>query len=91
MFIIWCYLPRNSLCWNETAGTKSLIGFLFLSSAKCHERFSKMNDSVKLSLKKWVIYHPRVIQYSIVNYYITVGFDDGNGGVKTELHQKFLL
>ena len=32
-----------------------------------------------------------MIQYHIENYYITVKFNDGNGGLKTELRQKVLL
>ena len=55
----------------------------FWPSAKLHKWFSKINDSVKSSLKKWKISHPRVILSPIINDYITVKFDDGNGGVKT--------
>ena len=32
-----------------------------------------------------------MIQYPIVNYYITIKFDDGNGGVKTEPNQKVIF
>ena len=53
--------------------------------------FSKINDSVKYSLQKWIIYHSHLIKYPIVNDYIAVKFDDGNGGVKTELRHKLLL
>ena len=64
---------------------------LFWSSAKLRKVFSKNNDSVNSSLQMWIIYHPRVIQYLIVNYYIAVNFDDGNIGAKNELRQKVLL
>ena len=49
-----------------------------------------MNDSVNYSLQKWIISHPHVIQYPIKNYFIAIKFDDGNGGVKTELRQKVI-
>ena len=70
---------------------KSKQYFSFWSSAKHRKGFSKINDSVKSSLQKWIISHPHVIQYAITNDYITVKFDDGNGGVKTEIRQEVLL
>ena len=50
-----------------------------------------MNDIVNSCLQRWIISHPHVIQSPIANYYITVKFDDGNGGVNTELFQKVLI
>ena len=64
---------------------------LFCSSEKRRKIFAKINDSVKSSLKKWIISHPHVIKYSIANDYISVKFDYGNGRVNTELRQKVLL
>ena len=63
----------------------------FWSSAKRRNLFFKINDSVKYSLQKWIIYHLHVIKYPIVNYYITFKFDDGIIVVKTEIHQKVIL
>ena len=63
----------------------------FLSSAKRCEQFSKINNSVKSSLQKWIISHPRVIQSTISNDYITFKFDDVIIGVNTELRHKVLL
>ena len=63
----------------------------FWPSAKCGKLFSKINDSVNPSLQKWIIYHPHVIQYTIVNDYIKVKFVNGNRELKTETRQKFLL
>ena len=63
----------------------------FWSSEKLRKVFSKNYDSVKSSLQKWITYHPHVIKSPIVNDYITVKFDDGNLGVKTEIRQKVLL
>ena len=64
--------------------------FIF-SSAKCSKGFSKLNDSVKSSLQKCIIYHPCVIQSPIENYYITVKSDDGIIVVQTEIRHKLLL
>ena len=48
----------------------------FWSSGKRRKGFSKINNSVNSSLQRWIIYHPRIIQYPIENDYITVKFDD---------------
>ena len=63
----------------------------FWSCAKVRKVFSKMNDSVNYSLQKWIIYLPHVIQSPIEKYYITVEFDDENGGLKTEVSKKLFL
>ena len=55
------------------------------SSAKHPTGFSKINDSVKSSLKKWIISHTLVIHFTIANDYVTVKFDYGNGVANTEL------
>ena len=47
------------------AGTEAKQDCLFWSSAKLCILFSKINDSVKSFLKKWILYHPRVIQSPI--------------------------
>ena len=60
----------------------------FWSSAKLCKEFTKINDGVKSSLQKWIISHLNVIQSNIENYYIKVKFDDGIGGVKTEVRKK---
>ena len=60
-------------------------------SEKCHKGFSEINDSVNSSLQKWIIFLPHVIQSNIENDYITVNFDDGNGGVKNEIRQNVPL
>ena len=39
----------------------------------------------------WIIYHPHVIPYPVFNDYITVNFNDGIRGVKTEPLNKVLL
>ena len=88
MFIIWSYLPLNLASWNKTADTEAKQDCSFLSSTKFHKLFSKINDSVKSSLQKWIIPHPHVIKYPVANDYITVKFDDVNGVVNTELCQK---
>ena len=64
---------------------------LFWSSVNRRKGFSKVVDSVKYDLQKWIISHPRVIQYPIAKDYITVMFDDGNVGVKTEPNQKVII
>ena len=61
------------------------------SSGKHCKIFSKINDSVKSSLRKWTISHPHVIKSCIENDYIVVKFDDGIRGSNTELRQKVLL
>ena len=73
-------------------------GYLKLNKIACvghlqnsEKVFWKINDSVKSSLQKWIISYPRTVQSHIVNYYIKVNFDDGNGVVKTELRQQVLL
>ena len=63
----------------------------FWSSAKRHKVFTKIDNSVKSSLQKWIIYHTHLIQSPIKNYYVTVKFDDGIRIVKIELHHKVLL
>ena len=70
---------------------KAKADFSFWSSTKRRKGFSKTNDSAKFSLQKCIICHPRLIQYPIVNYYITVEFDDVNRGVKTEPRQKLFI
>ena len=70
---------------------KSKQGCFFWPSDKRRKGFSKINDSVKSSLHKWIISHPRVIQSTIGNYCINVKFDDRNVVVKTELRQKDIL
>ena len=62
-----------------------------MSSVKNCKGLSKINDSVKSSLQKWIISHPHVIISTIKNDYITVKFDDGNRVVKTELRHKTLF
>ena len=64
---------------------------LFWSSTKRRKTFSKINDSVKYTLKRWTTYHPHVIKYPIVSYYIIVKFDDRNGGVSTEIGKKVFI
>ena len=64
---------------------------LFCSSAKFCKGFSKIDNSVKPFLQKWIIYHPHVIQSPIAKYYITIRFDDGVRGVKIKLCQKVIL
>ena len=54
--------------------------YSFCTSAKCHKRFSKINNSVKYYLQKCTIYYPYMIQYTITRDYIIVKLDDGNGG-----------
>ena len=63
----------------------------FLSPAKFRKIFSKINDIIKSSLLKWIICHTHLIQSPISNDHSIVNFDDLNGGVNTELHQKVLL
>ena len=46
---------------------KAKQDFSFWSSAKHRKIFSKIDDSVKYYLQKWVISHPRVIQFPIAN------------------------
>ena len=48
-------------------------------------------DHFKSALQKWILSHPNVILFSIVNDYMKVKLDDRNEGTKTELHQKVLL
>ena len=47
----------------------------FWSSAKRHKVFTKIDNSVKSSLQKWIIYHPRIIKYPIKNDYLKVNLD----------------
>ena len=63
----------------------------FWSSTKRRKEFSKINDGVKYSFQKWIIYHPHVIKSPIEKSYIAVKFDDEITGVKTELRHKVLL
>ena len=63
----------------------------FWSSAKLCKGLSKINDSSKSSLRKWIIYHPYVIKYHIKNDCIVVKFYDIIRRVNTELRQKVLL
>ena len=63
----------------------------FWSSANCYKEFSMINDGNKSSLHKCIISHQHVIQYPTENDYITAKFDDGNGGLKTEISQRVLL
>ena len=64
---------------------------LFWSPVKHHKLFSKISDSVKSFLQKWVISHPHIIRYPIANDDITVQFYDVNRVVNTELRQKVIL
>ena len=64
--------------------------FVWASAKRC-KIFSKINNSVKNYLQKWIISHPCVIKYPIPNDYITVKFYDGNREVNTELLQKVLI
>ena len=57
----------------------------FWSSSEPHEGFSKINDSVKYLIQKWIISHPHVIQSPIVNNYIAVNVYYEIRGVNTEL------
>ena len=43
---------------------------LFRSSAKCRMYLSKINDCDNSGIKKWILYHPRVVQSTIENDYI---------------------
>ena len=54
-------------------------------------RFFKINESVKSDHQKWIISHTHVIQFSITNDYIKVNFDNGDGGLMTEVRQKIIL
>ena len=63
----------------------------YWSSTNFCKGFSKINDSFKYFLQKWIISHPNAIQSSIANYFIKIRFDDGNGLVKIELHQEALI
>ena len=45
------------------------------SSEKCHKGFSKINNSVKFTLQKWIIYHSNMIQSPIENDHIKGMFD----------------
>ena len=72
-------------------GAKIHTRFFFFSPAKSHKEFSNINDIVKSSLQKWILYHPHVIQSTISNCFIKVKIDDGNGRSKTELRQKVLF
>ena len=67
---------------------KAKDGCSFWSYAKRPKRLSKINDSAKYFLQKWIISHPHVNQYVIVNVYSTVTFDNRIRGIKTELRQK---
>ena len=55
---------------------KAKDDFSFWSSAKLCKEFSKINDTFKSELQKWIISHPHVIPYPIANDYITVKFDN---------------
>ena len=70
---------------------KYIQDFSFWFSEKRCEVFTNINDGVKSSLQKWILFHPHVIQYPITNDYIKVGLYYGNVGVSTELFQKSLL
>ena len=63
----------------------------FWSSAKHHKGLSKINDIVKSSLQKCILFHRNVIKDTILNDHIAVNFDDVNGVMKTELRQKATL
>ena len=39
----------------------------FCSSTKCGKGLSKINNSVKSFLQRWIISHPHVIQYTIAS------------------------
>ena len=58
---------------------------------KRRKGFLKANDCVKYSLQNRIIYTLHGIELPIAKYYITGNFDDGNGGVNTELSQKVIL
>ena len=70
---------------------KDIQGCSFWSYVKRYKVFSKINDSVKSCLYKWIISTPRVILYTILNDYISVKSDNGNGWVNTVQGQKVLL
>ena len=53
--------------------------------------FSKINDSVKSVLQKWIIFSPHLIHCTIVNNNIKVKLYDGNRVDKTEIHQRVLV
>ena len=63
----------------------------FWSSAKFRKGFSKINDTVKDEFQEWIIPHPHVITYPIVNDYITVKFVDIIRVVKTEQRHTVLF
>ena len=50
--------------------------------------FSKINDSVKSVLQKWIIFSPHLIHCPIANNNIKVKLYDGNRVEKTEIHHK---
>ena len=50
-----------------------------------------MDDSVKSTLHRWVIFHTHVIQCPIANVYFQVNLVSGNGGPKTKQLQKVFL
>ena len=50
-----------------------------------------MDDSVKSTLHRWVIFHTHVIQSPIANVYIKVNLVSLNGGPKTKQLQKVFL
>ena len=91
MFIIWCFLPETCDVGIKWQALKAKYYRSFWSSAKCRKGFSKINDTVKSELQKWIIYCPHVIPYSMENYFIPLNFDNGITGVKTELHQKLIF
>ena len=65
--------------------------YLFWLYEKFRIGFSKIDDSVKYALQKWIISHSHVIQSTISNYYIKLKLDYENWGEKTELRQKVHL
>ena len=58
----------------------------FCSSAKCRKGFSKINDTVKSELQKWITSRPHVIPSPMENYHITLTFDDGITGGRDIIH-----
>ena len=70
---------------------KAKQDFSFWLSAKSRKYCSKINNSVKSALQKWIISHPHVIKSTIEYNYITVKLDDGYRPVNTEVRQKVFL
>ena len=72
---------QNWLFWTSSIGMKrralkAKYVYSFWSSAKRRKGFSKINDTFKYELQKWIISRIHVNPSPIANDYITVKFDD---------------